>query len=229
MSLGAATLADIFDPAERGTVMGIYYIAPLLGPSLGSIIGGALAQAWNWRATFWFLAIWSGCCVISFVFFKDTFRKERSLTYQAVVKRIKAEQAASPPTVSEKDLKSDDGSKSAESERSGPNDVEAQAPVLPPLKDVKLSLTDLNPVTPIFHILRRWNNFFILVPSGEYFSQHCSTSTHIISGLLFAFTYCICYTCSLTMSSKYGSDALKIGLVLLAFGIGEGDLGSRCE
>lgn len=25
MSLGAATLADIYDPAERGTMMGIYY------------------------------------------------------------------------------------------------------------------------------------------------------------------------------------------------------------
>ena len=25
MSLGAATLADIYDPVERGTMMGIYY------------------------------------------------------------------------------------------------------------------------------------------------------------------------------------------------------------
>ena len=25
MSLGAATLADIYDPIERGTMMGIYY------------------------------------------------------------------------------------------------------------------------------------------------------------------------------------------------------------
>lgn len=31
LSIGAATLADIFEPRERGTMMGIYYAAPLLG------------------------------------------------------------------------------------------------------------------------------------------------------------------------------------------------------
>lgn len=37
LAIGAATLADIYDPAERGAKMGIYYAAPLLGPSLGTI------------------------------------------------------------------------------------------------------------------------------------------------------------------------------------------------
>ena len=44
LSIGAATLADIFEPRERGTMMGIYYAAPLLGPSLGPIAGGILTQ-----------------------------------------------------------------------------------------------------------------------------------------------------------------------------------------
>ena len=80
MSIGAATLADLYEPAERGTMMGIYYwfvlgaasvlpqhgspmlirSAPLLGPSLGPILGGALTQGFNWRATFWFLTIFTG-------------------------------------------------------------------------------------------------------------------------------------------------------------------------
>ncbi|KAF5374145.1 hypothetical protein D9615_008828 [Tricholomella constricta] len=38
ITIGAATLADIFEPAERGTKMGIYYMAPLLGPSIGPIL-----------------------------------------------------------------------------------------------------------------------------------------------------------------------------------------------
>ena len=33
--------------------------------------------------------------------------------------------------------------------------------------------------------------------------------------------YCISYTCALTLSNAYGYDSMKIGLVLLAFGIGE--------
>ena len=54
-SVGAGTLADIYEPHERGTMMGIYYAAPLLGPSMGPLLGGILTQLFNWRATFWFL------------------------------------------------------------------------------------------------------------------------------------------------------------------------------
>ena len=43
-------------------------------------------------------------------------------------------------------------------------------------------------------------------------------------GLIFAFGYCLAYTCSRTLSLKYGYDALQIGVVLLAFGIGKSSL-----
>lgn len=56
-SVGAGTIADLWEPAERGRAMSIYYLGPLLGPLLAPIIGGALAQAFNWRATMWLLAI----------------------------------------------------------------------------------------------------------------------------------------------------------------------------
>ncbi|OJA19748.1 hypothetical protein AZE42_11228, partial [Rhizopogon vesiculosus] len=59
-AIGAGTLADIYEPHQRGTMMGVYYSAPLLGPSLGPIIGGALTQGLSWRAIFWFLVIWGG-------------------------------------------------------------------------------------------------------------------------------------------------------------------------
>jgi MFS family permease len=44
LAIGAATLADIYEPVERGTKMGIYYAAPLLGPAIGPILGGVLTQ-----------------------------------------------------------------------------------------------------------------------------------------------------------------------------------------
>ena len=41
------------------------------------------------------------------------------------------------------------------------------------------------------------------------------------AGFTYGFIYCISYTCALTLSNAYGYDSMKIGLVLLAFGIGE--------
>ena len=94
MAIAAATLADIYEPHERGAKMGIYYAAPLLGTSIGPFLGGIFAQALGWRAVFWFAVI-SGTAVLLclFFFFKDSFRKERSLSYQNLLrKRLKEHQ-----------------------------------------------------------------------------------------------------------------------------------------
>ncbi|EMD39683.1 hypothetical protein CERSUDRAFT_111994 [Gelatoporia subvermispora B] len=234
VAIGAATLADIYEPHERGTMMGIYYCAPLLGPSLGPIIGGVLTQVFDWRATFWFLVIFTGLCCLSFLMFKDTFRRERSLSYQAAVRRVLEHQAAqqaaqrsetssmthvagvlgTPGSVTPQDIsevQSDklSGKVTPEGEKTVADaDVEAQAPEMKrapsSIPDVKLSLKDVNPVGPLIHVLRRLNNIAILTASG----------------LLYAFGYSILYTCSRTLANEYGYDALKIGLVLLAYGAG---------
>ncbi|KAJ7484105.1 vacuolar DHA amino acid exporter, partial [Mycena galericulata] len=184
MSIGAATLADIFDPVERGTK-----------PSLAPIMGGVLTTGFSWRAPFWFLAAVSGLsCASIFVFLKDTFRKERSLTYQAVLKsRLKARagsSAASTVTIAEKEPK----------EGVAPTDTQ-DAVVLPV---IKLTMRDVNPIPPLWFVLRRINNLVILFASG----------------LMFAFNFVVVYTASRTLSSAYGYNALKVGLVLLSFGLG---------
>ena len=47
-----------------------------------------MTSAFNWRAIFWFLTIVSGLSLISFIFFfRDTFRRERSLNYQNVIRQ----------------------------------------------------------------------------------------------------------------------------------------------
>lgn len=48
--------------------MGIFYLGPLLGPLLAPIIGGVLAQAWGWRSTQWFQAIYGGVLFIILIF-----------------------------------------------------------------------------------------------------------------------------------------------------------------
>ncbi|KAL1943448.1 hypothetical protein VTO73DRAFT_4523 [Trametes versicolor] len=228
LSLGAATLADMYEPRERGTMMGIYYSGPLLGPALGPILGGVLTQAFSWRATFWFLAIFVGACFLLFVPFRDTFRRERSLVYQSALRRrLRAQQSSEASSVSqetavspavrggEQQEKREAGEEEKNREDGGEGrregDVEKQQEVridadavAGPLKEVKLSLSDVNPVRPIVHVLRRLNN----------------VAMFLASALVFSCTYSITYTCSRTLSSQYGYDALKIGLTLLAFGVG---------
>ncbi|KAG2060689.1 MFS general substrate transporter [Suillus hirtellus] len=206
IAIGAATLADVYEPHQRGKMMGVFYSAPLLGPSLGPIIGGALTQGLGWRAIFWFLVIWGGIIFSAFLFlFKDTFRKERSVTYQNVLKRRLREQQSSEAkddsrNISEKELRVNGEN------QTNSKDIEAQPAVIPALaiREVKLSIADVNPFPPYLSILGRKNNFVILIPSG----------------LIFAFSFSIAYTCARTLSMYYNYDALKTGLVLLAYGIG---------
>lgn len=66
-AVGAGTIADVWEPYERGRAMGIFYLGPLCGPLLAPIIGGALAQRWGWRSTLWFLALYGGLTLI-FIF-----------------------------------------------------------------------------------------------------------------------------------------------------------------
>ena len=63
-AVGAGTIADIWEPRERGRAMGIFYLGPLMGPMLGPVLGGVLAQYYGWRSTAYFLTVYG---VIVFV------------------------------------------------------------------------------------------------------------------------------------------------------------------
>ncbi|KAG7444229.1 MFS general substrate transporter [Guyanagaster necrorhizus] len=217
MTIGAASLADIFDPEERGRKMGIYYISPLLGPSLGPVFGGVLTTGFNWRAPFWFLAILAGTIFLCFLFFfKDTYRKERSYVYQNILKRHLKEQAQQMKKEEKlrakeaetlekpKDTAEDENIKTdADLEKQEPIS-EVGASTLETLPTIKLSLRDVNPVHPLWLVLRRRNNILMLLSSG----------------ILFSYCFIVVYTTSRTLGSAYGYDALTIGFILLSFGLG---------
>lgn len=216
MSIAAATLADIYEPHERGTKMGIYYSAPLLGPALGPILGGVLTQSLGWRSVFWFITICAGIVLLALVFlFKDTFRKERSLTYQNVL-HMRAKEGELQHQHLDKSCRAFSATEKPAQpvlermtslQQTGDLNVEANGPTIAPassMKDVNVSLADVNPFPPLLKIVIRFNNLAILIASG----------------LIFAFSYSISYTCSRTLSEYYDYDALQIGLVLLSYGIG---------
>ncbi|GJJ15744.1 hypothetical protein Clacol_010022 [Clathrus columnatus] len=150
-------IGDIFEPHERGTVVGIYYATPLLGPSLGPLIGGAATQLLSWRATFYFLCIFAGVSLCSFIFFKDTFRRERSLSYQSALRHLLKEREGKLRRQNE-----DAGGKN----QSPVRDLEANnSNSQPSINEIRLGLKEINPIQPIGEVLRRRNNLSILFPS----------------------------------------------------------------
>lgn len=212
VSIGAATLADIYEPCERGAKLGIFYAGPLLGPSLGPIFGGLLTQAFSWRASFWLMAAALGINLVLFVFlFRDTFRQERSLTYQRVLASRRCAASKRSSVVSDHAHELDTKSKGEEtvavgetSGSSGPGTATAAAAGPQAEAEITPSFKDVNPFAPVALVMRRWNNVAALLSSG----------------LLFAFSFTIAYTCSRTLGDHYNYDAIKIGFVLLSFGAG---------
>ncbi|KAF3491755.1 MFS multidrug transporter [Arthroderma uncinatum] len=67
-AVGAGTIADIWDPVDRGRAMGIFYLGPLCGPLIAPILGGIFTQAWGWRSTQWFLTIYGGLVLVFILF-----------------------------------------------------------------------------------------------------------------------------------------------------------------
>jgi len=122
-----------------------------------------LTSAFNWRAIFWFLSIVSGLSLLSFVFFfRDTFRRERSLTYQNVINQRR--RAAALSCSNEK--------------QSARNDVidiknNLKRDATEPHKEIvlavnlNLSLIDVNPLKPLGQVLRRKNNIIVLISAGN--------------------------------------------------------------
>ncbi|KAJ3559336.1 hypothetical protein NP233_g11287 [Leucocoprinus birnbaumii] len=49
MALGAGVIADIYKTEQRGTALGIFFGATLLGPALVPFVGGLTTQYFSWR------------------------------------------------------------------------------------------------------------------------------------------------------------------------------------
>ena len=69
MAVGGGVLGDCWHPEQRGKAMGIYTIAPLLGPALGPMVGAWIAEKTTWRWVFWSTSITAVLVQISGLFF----------------------------------------------------------------------------------------------------------------------------------------------------------------
>lgn len=55
--LASGVISDVFTPDERGKAISVYTVAPLLGPAIGPIVGGLIAEHTSWRWIFWSTSI----------------------------------------------------------------------------------------------------------------------------------------------------------------------------
>ncbi|KAL4782730.1 major facilitator superfamily domain-containing protein [Aspergillus varians] len=74
LAVGGGVLSDCFRPEERGKSVAIYSLAPLLGPAVGPIAGGFIAENTTWRWVFYSTTIADGVIQIAGLFLlKETY------------------------------------------------------------------------------------------------------------------------------------------------------------
>lgn len=224
------------------------------------MLGGALTQAFSWRATFYFLAALTAIFTLAFLFFEDTFRRERSAVYVGTLKRRRQEREKKGRKLEELHERQQNGSRATvdqkvapavqDEKKPSPESLENATPVLEslasstedgvfvhearaddsgtgiagslPVKEIRLSLRDVNPIRPMITALRRPTNIPMIIANGAYvlLLNRIPLLIDVFSGIIFGFGYSIAYTSARTLGNQYGYGALQIGLVLLAFGIG---------
>ncbi|KAL2871461.1 MFS transporter [Aspergillus lucknowensis] len=74
LSVGGGVLSDCFKPEQRGKSIAIYSLAPLLGPAVGPIAGGFIAEHTTWRWVFYATSIVDGAIQVAGLFLlKETY------------------------------------------------------------------------------------------------------------------------------------------------------------
>lgn len=77
MGIGGGVLGDVWLPQERGKAMALYSLMPLLGPAIGPIAGGFIAEYTTWR---WVFYSTSACAVLVQIlgvfFLRETYAAE---------------------------------------------------------------------------------------------------------------------------------------------------------
>src|ERR1700743_1931230 len=68
MTLVGGTLADLWKTEERGVPMAFFSAAPFIGPAIGPLAGGFIADNLGWRWLYWIQLILSGAVWVLITF-----------------------------------------------------------------------------------------------------------------------------------------------------------------
>ncbi|KAH8595870.1 major facilitator superfamily domain-containing protein [Bisporella sp. PMI_857] len=73
ITIGSGTIADIMPRDKRGKAVSIWSVGTILGPMVGPIIGGYVAEVAGWRWMFWVISIAIGVVTIfAFLVLRET-------------------------------------------------------------------------------------------------------------------------------------------------------------
>jgi MFS family permease len=71
---GGGSVSDLFEASERATVLGCYLLGPLLGSTLGPLLGGIIVSYLQWRWMFWIMAILAAATLLaSYLLLHETY------------------------------------------------------------------------------------------------------------------------------------------------------------
>ena len=87
MTIVGGTLADLWNPEERGVPMAAFSAAPFLGPAIGPLAGGFLSDQKGWRWLYWLQLILTGTFYILITFTVPETYAPTILAKQAKKKR----------------------------------------------------------------------------------------------------------------------------------------------
>ncbi|KAK2595915.1 hypothetical protein QQS21_006510 [Conoideocrella luteorostrata] len=69
LAIGGGVLSDLFTAEERGRAISVYSLMPLLGPAIGPVAGGWIAEKTTWRWVFYSTTIACGIIQVFGLFF----------------------------------------------------------------------------------------------------------------------------------------------------------------
>ncbi|KAI4861971.1 MFS general substrate transporter [Hypoxylon rubiginosum] len=206
-ALCQGVVADIATSAERGQYTAFIAVPVTLGPSLGPVIGGAIAQYLGWRSIFWFLA---ACAFVNLLllvaFFPETCRmvvgdgsilpRRRNQTLLQLCRgRRRAKKDAS------------DAESNSNSSSNTPADPEAAAAPAAPAAAA----------TPAPKVSFAWSKFLTsLVLLCE--KELCLLFMY--GGFVFAGVYAVATAVPTLFGDLYGFDGFKVGLIYLPMAVG---------
>lgn len=106
LAIGGGILADCWPPEQRGKAIAIYSLAPLLGPAVGPVAGGFIAENTTWRWVFWATCIADAAIQVAGLFFlQETYapkllqRKRDRLAKETGNDKLYAEFSSTEPFV----------------------------------------------------------------------------------------------------------------------------------
>ncbi|KAF2141087.1 uncharacterized protein K452DRAFT_351730 [Aplosporella prunicola CBS 121167] len=80
LSVGNATLSDVWRPHERAVPMALIVCCPFLGPTLGPLIGGFVVEGESWRWTEWVILFFMVAFLCPAFLMSETYKKQILLT-----------------------------------------------------------------------------------------------------------------------------------------------------